>query len=426
MLVKKLIYGGLEVYGGDVYHQGAHLFAGYNIQAGGTFQGIGAGRFFSTLQVDGEVDINAAIDVDIGASTELDVNDDLFRFSDGTNTLRVDSSNGIQLLGKTGVGASAHADYTFYVDENAVNGKAGLFKSFFQGSTTNDAGTVVDIDARLNEDPQVRFLENGVVSAVIGWDGISAYLCGSLVAGEFSSTTDKFRFRANDNYMYGDAHLNQYFVARTGACGIIIQPATGNDSSVLFREGSTTKFAIGYDEGDAAWKIRAGTSISGTASILIPAAVNQVVISSLAGTGTRAVYADVNGTLTDTPVAPERVMRVVGYYVDDDTAPSTFHDIITLAANSVIHKIDVFNHIAFDDPAVDTLEIGYSGDTDHFGEWDIRTTLGVITPTSYNVAHRLSVQRTVTAYLTESSSPSNGECYIYIWYSLPVAEVHLG
>ncbi|MCK5319336.1 MAG: hypothetical protein KAJ55_15600 [Anaerolineales bacterium] len=340
MLVKKLIYGGLEVYGGNIIHQGAYLFAGYDGQFGGTFQGIGAGRFFSTLQVDGAVDINAAIDVDIGASTELDINDDLFRFSDGTNTLRVDSFNGIQLLGKTGVGASAHADYKFYVDEEAVNGKNALFKTFFSGES------VVDIDCRINYDSQLRFLYNGAVQWVIGNDGGADTFVITDVEGAFLSNTDRLRIADNDMYVYGKAHFNAYFRGRAGSANIIVEPLTGNDASVLFRDGSTTKFAIGYDVGDAAWKIRAGTSISGTASILLPAAVNQVVMPSLSGTGSRNVVADSNGTLGIESANYLDKFDSTVVSGNDNITPANpisfvFVDITAVSASEVIYDYDV-------------------------------------------------------------------------------------
>lgn len=53
MLVNKVLHGGLEIIGGDQYIQGLYgIYTGGNSQVGGTFQGIGAARFFSTLTAD--------------------------------------------------------------------------------------------------------------------------------------------------------------------------------------------------------------------------------------------------------------------------------------------------------------------------------------------------------------------------------------
>jgi hypothetical protein len=148
---------------------------------------------------------------------------------------------------------------------------------------------------------------------------------------------------------------------------------------------------------------------------------DNVTIPNLAGTAVRSVYADANGKLSDF-VAPARELKMVGFKIDEFTASSTSHDMVLIPVGAYVEKIEVWVTVPMDDPALARLNIGYFGDNDHYGVWDIRTATGLITPSPYNLPERFATQRQMALFLEETSGPVNGEVYIYVWYSEPSTE----
>jgi hypothetical protein len=453
----------------------------------------------------------------------------------GTTTLTGGILGDLFTTGKAAIGDAIHADYTFYVDENAVNGQIALFKTFFSGEA------VVDIDARINYDAQLRFMESGTVKWAIGNDEPSGTFSISPVAGPFSTATDILKLGSASHYIYGDTSLYLYLTARTTSCNLMLSSgASSQDVFLKFREDTTDRFSLFLD-GSTNWfsvlqsdteankivsfynsadtygqyttcfggTLLTGSSYSAAQVIInnsdvtddygtvsggaVPALLlyayddsvtvdryvslmfqmrnagavalnlaeitmerksltdsltdlhfrmrdtsgynrvmtmsgdNTVTVHGLAGTGSRPVYVDANGKLLDAPVAPVRDMKMVGYKVDELSAGGVYMSTgIVLPIGSYLEKVEVWVAVAMDDPTVADLNVGYNGNKDAYGKWDIKNSgTGLITPDTYDLSHRFTAERTLTIYLDETSGPSNGEVYIYFWYTLPSTETLL-
>jgi hypothetical protein len=320
-----------------------------------------------------------------------------------------------QIQGKASVGAAIHADYELYVKEQAVNGKIAGFQTLYLGVAT------VDIIPRVSNDGQLRFWDNTTFRWALGIDASPQAFAITATEGAFSDATDKFRLREHEVYMYGDSHLHAYFIARADNMTMILS-GFADDAQITFRENTTTKYAVGRDHSDDVFKIRAGTSVTGTSAITVHPD-NTVTIPSLSA-GVKSVYADSSGKLIGVP-APQRELKIVGFKIDKFTASSTSHDMVLIPVGAYVEKIQVWVTVPMNDPSLARLNIGYFADNDHYGVWDIRTATGLITPSPYNLPERFATQRQVALFLEETLGATAGEVYIYIWYSEPSAETLL-
>lgn len=95
-----------------------------------------------------------ALDIDIGANTEFDINDDLFRFTDGTNLLRIDSLNGVQINGdiKMAIGDTLYVDNILRrdtglgtLDVEGTSFDGGIFYCDFIAEKTGGNGIRIDL-----------------------------------------------------------------------------------------------------------------------------------------------------------------------------------------------------------------------------------------------------------------------------------------
>jgi len=217
MLVERTIHQGLRVLG-DIYGVNADL-SGQLLVALTTWLkddttiGIPAVGT-TTLTVYGLITVPAGPGYTTGLLVERDV------YIDGECDITGDVEIGgyAQIQGKASVGDDIHADYTFYVDENAVNGKLALFKTFFAGPA------VVDIDSRPVEDSQLRFLEGGVFQYSIGSDATPGAFVISATEGVFSTATDILRLSSSSNqYLYSSSSVIFNLVARTLQSTLVLQ-----------------------------------------------------------------------------------------------------------------------------------------------------------------------------------------------------------
>lgn len=340
MLVRKTIFGGIVTLDGGVYVTGAAygIITDGPSQIGGTLQVIGTQRNFSTLQVDDALDLNAAFDVDVDANTTFDIDVEYFRFSDGTNVLRVDSSNGIQLLGNTGVGASGHADYKFYVTES-TNGKLALFKA------TGSHEAVVTIDAKSGYESQLRFYDGGLFRWQIGNDEPAGVFSISNTEGLFESATDVMKIGGASTYIYGATILNVYLTARTSDLSLLLSAgADTEDIAIFFRQVTTSKYIMGYDDSSDAFRLCQGGDFTNTAAFHV-SADNTFRLPSLVGTGVRAVYVAANGDLVESSNYLDKFDATVVSGNDNLTPTIPVHfifvDIATTSASEVIYDYDV-------------------------------------------------------------------------------------
>jgi hypothetical protein len=367
-----------------------------------------------------------ALDIDIGASTEFDINDGLFRFTDGTNTLRVDDPNGIQLLGQTGVGSTPDALYKLWIEPDDAQIGIGSQNDQTYGPLEDGWAAAPKAAMRITRDVSKYGLSD-YAGIMLYAKPTSPHTAQGMI-GVYSATP-------------ANHHTGLFMAAYSGQWTTILKGSmfgdwhfqTEEDRDIIFHlsqmdsagypADAISRFVMGYDYSTTSYIIEAGDAFTASPGIQVKSD-NTVRLSSLTGTGVRAVYADASGNLS-TPVAPVRDLKMVGFYIDDDSDASTFIDMLVLPQYSVVHNIEVWGLVAFDDPGVDHLEIGHSGNTDYFGLWDIRGKTGVITPNTSTFPIRISSGYTMTAYLTESSSPSNGEVYIYVWYTEASAEDYL-
>ena len=318
MLVNKTIHGGLKVLG-DIISDGVYTISGYN------------GVFSNTLYVGAK--ITGIANLEIGTTAWIKGDTTIGEVAIDTATLTVYGlinvpagpgytygltvgkhgtiGGNLDIGGKASVGDTIHADFTFYVDENAVNGKLGLFKTAFSGEA------VVDIDCRINYDSQLRFLYSGAVQWLIGNDGSTNDFVVTATAGAFSTATDKLRLTGSTHYLYGDGSTALYLNTR-GAT---------SDMQLAFRQVSTTKYVLGFDHSADSFKIVKGTSFSTTSAIEV-ATDNTIKIPSLLGTGIRPVLASATGVLT--PATGNYVRHVATLTANDDitVTPSLPTDII--------------------------------------------------------------------------------------------------
>ena len=180
MLVEKTIHQGLRVLG-DIYGVNEELTGtlevALTLDVGGKITGaanleIGTTSWLkgdttigitptntTTLTVYGLITIPAggyttglviekALDMNIGG-TAFDVDNELFKFSDGTNVVEALAATGIRLDSTVvGIGALGVTGTQLYVHDKAVTGQLATFHSEFSGPAK------VDIDARISNDPR--------------------------------------------------------------------------------------------------------------------------------------------------------------------------------------------------------------------------------------------------------------------------------
>ena len=307
MLVRKTIFGGIVTLDGNIIVDGLYgIYTGGNSQIGGTFQVIGTQRNFAAVQMDSTlsvadtVTITAALDIDIGASTEFDINDGLFRFSDGVNTLRVDDPNGIQLLGQTGVGSTPDAAYKLWVEPDDAQIGIGSQNDQTYGPLEDGWAAAPKAAMRITRDVSKYGLSDyaGIMfqakptspHTAQGIVGVYSATPANHHSGMFMSVYSGQWTTILKGSMFGDWHF------QTEEDRDIIFHLSQMDSAG-YPADAISRFVMGYDYSTTSYIIEAGDAFTASPGIQVKSD-NTVRLSSLTGTGSRVVYADASGNLS--------------------------------------------------------------------------------------------------------------------------------
>jgi hypothetical protein len=316
MIVNKTIYQGLNVLGDitcvDLSCSGTGWF-GSTLRTGDKLTVAAGGA-----SITGDSDITGQLTVNDGTSSftladgafavQLDgtthqllftvVGMEIWAVGADFKTTPVDIGSTLEVVGKASVGSdTVHADYYFYVQEaGTLNGQIALFKSVF-----NPGPSFVDIESRTATDVQLRFLDGGAVKWLMGSDASPANFCISTVEGAFSSTTDRLRMDASNNMnIYGDTAAGLYLTARNSGPAALYLSAGDVDSDVyvFFRQNTTAKYVMGYDDSSDSFKIETGDAFTASPSIEIKS-TGFVVIPNI-GTNSND-YTTIQGSLNFNP-----------------------------------------------------------------------------------------------------------------------------
>jgi len=343
MLVKKTIIGGLNVYGGDlIVSENMYVETAYidNLEVSNT--SILNGKLTVTI---GGADITGAVNI-TGLLTGVSGG---FAFNDGTSevtfqngifyinqlagnaTMRFTDTEGLYIYGTNGnirvgekasVGDENHANYQFYVKDKAVTGNIALFKSSFAGAA------VVTIDAASGRESQLRFYEDGVFKWQVGNDEPSGVFSISNTEGEFSTSTDVVKFGGSSSYIYGATTLTTYLTARTSDLSFVLSAgANDKDVNIIFRQITTSKYIMGYDDSSDSFKVEIGSAFSLTPAIEITS-TNDVHILNLGQSG---VTMNVDGNIKLSSAGPG-----TGGHIDlTNSFGSINNEVVTYTDNAV-------------------------------------------------------------------------------------------
>jgi hypothetical protein len=106
--------------------------------------------------------------------------------------------------------------------------------------------------------------QGGTTVGVFGYDDSVS----SMVIGTGTSISTRGMLRVNDTFveLYGSTTANLRLDASTSTANIYLQAASTSDSTIHFRQDSTTRFIMGYDDSADVFQIHSGTAFTTTAS----------------------------------------------------------------------------------------------------------------------------------------------------------------
>jgi hypothetical protein len=106
--------------------------------------------------------------------------------------------------------------------------------------------------------------QGGTAVATIGWDDSATSFNISL--GNGLAASNRVRFGSGFIYIYGSTAASLYVDGSTSTSNIYLQAASTSDSTIHFRQNSTTRFIMGYDDSADVFQIHSGTAFTTTAS----------------------------------------------------------------------------------------------------------------------------------------------------------------
>jgi hypothetical protein len=106
--------------------------------------------------------------------------------------------------------------------------------------------------------------QGGTAVSTIGWDDSAASFNISL--GNGLAASNRVRFGSGFIYIYGSTSASLYVDGSTSTSNIYLQAASTSDSTIHFRQDSTTRFIMGYDDSADIFQIHSGTAFTTAAA----------------------------------------------------------------------------------------------------------------------------------------------------------------
>jgi len=287
MLTKRVVHGGMEILDGDIIVQGLYgIYTGGDSSIGGTFQAVGASRFFSTVQIDDKITQTAGgIELNDNSS-QLTYSDDIFRIKLGAvgneNYMRFTDTDGLALTGNNPRLGLNNANPTVMMDVIPLNAEPVFFRTrsaqvnnnFDLIMRHNNTQPAYEIGLTFETNPNTTaVMESGIVFHRGGGGGFGSYV-GIVVGLEewfridtsgivnvgrsHASNADWHLYVNNQSRDYGQ--VARFYSPQSYTAIIEVASRTNYDAAIQFTESSTPKWMIGSDESGTSFNIQQNPS----------------------------------------------------------------------------------------------------------------------------------------------------------------------
>lgn len=121
-------------------------------------------------------------------------------------------------------------------------------------------GTIYFQTKNTTEDITIKHVQSATTVCVTGWDDSTTGY--QIAIGTAFGGTNRWEFKGTTTYFYGSSSASLYIDAATTNAAIYLQADTTDDAVIYFRQNTTTKFIVGYDDTYDNFQIHSSTSFS--------------------------------------------------------------------------------------------------------------------------------------------------------------------
>ncbi len=220
-----------------------------------------------TSSSDWRTPMKMAFDGRVWWQVELTSQDITHYWVQGTTTQVVTGWDDSKAAFQISLGTGFDAANRFEVDSNWCRwyGDATAGMLIKAASGANNAR--LQLDAGSTGDCLIEFLDGGIFRQLIGYDESASSIV--IAAGTTITTASRYSFQSQNPTFYGSAAMTFTLDAATSSCSINIQANSTGDSTIRFRQDTTSRFIIGYDDSADMFQIHSSSSYSSSADFQV-------------------------------------------------------------------------------------------------------------------------------------------------------------